>query len=81
MAGWKHPGRSFAMAPAFTYFQLEANEGLCFYSTIEESVGQGYRDLDLKGSLELRQEIEHLIQELQKEFPVEILLKEEIDDQ
>ncbi len=65
---------------AFTYFQLEANEGLCFYSTLESSMGETYRDLDLKGSMDLKQELDHLLQTLQKEYSLEILLEEIIDN-
>jgi hypothetical protein len=65
---------------AFTYFQLEANEGLCFYSTLESSMGETYRDLDLKGSLDLKEEVEHLLEVLRGKYALEVLLDEVIDN-
>lgn len=58
---------------AFTYFQLEANENLCFYSTLEESLGQPYRDLLLQGSIEFYNETKRLLNQLQQEYPIEYL--------
>ena len=66
---------------AFTYFILESNEGLCFYSTLDESLGQTYRDIDLKGDLRLVEEIDRLLCALQKEFPLHILYRFEIESQ
>jgi len=65
---------------AFTYFQLEANEGLCFYSTLESSMGETYRDLDLKGSMDLKPEVDHLLEVLQSKFTVEILVDEILEN-
>jgi hypothetical protein len=58
---------------AFTYFQLESNEGLCFYSTLESSLGEPFRDLELKGHSSLKAELDHLLERLSLEFPMEIL--------
>lgn len=58
---------------AFTYFQLEACEGLAFYSTLEHFEGQDYRDLEIKGDKKLQEEFLHLIDGLRKKFPLEIL--------
>jgi len=58
---------------AFTYFQLEAREGLCFYSTLKESLGTNYRDLDIKGSVEFRQDFLDLVELLRQEYPIEFL--------
>lgn len=58
---------------AFTYFQLEANEGLAFYSTLEHQTGQTYRDIDLKGPLELESEVRRLLDFLSKSFLIEII--------
>lgn len=65
---------------AFTYFQFEANEGLCFYSTLESSMGQGYRDIDLKGHISMKSEILHVVKKLQEKFSVEVLIEEVIED-
>ena len=55
---------------AFTYFQLEANEGLCFYSTLEESLGQLYIDIHICGPQEFKFEVERLLNYLAKDFPI-----------
>lgn len=65
---------------AFTYFTLEANEGISFYSTLNHEVGQSYRDIDLKSSKSLEKELLQIINKLQEQFSLEILLNEEIDD-
>ena len=65
---------------AFFYFQLEASDGLCFYSTIEHPHHAQYRDIDLKGDVLLKKEIEHLISECSKRFKIEVLLDETILD-
>ena len=65
---------------AFFYFQLEASDGLCFYSTIEHPHHAQYRDIDLKGDVLLKQEIDHLISECSKRFKIEVLLDETILD-
>ena len=66
---------------AFFYFQLEANDGLCFYSTLENPPHAQYRDLDLKGDINLKNEILHLINTCSQKFPIEILTDEIINDQ
>ena len=66
---------------AFVYFTLEANEGLSFYSTLEESLGEGYRDIVIKTHDSLETEFDHLMEELKKEVPIEVLVREKIDDQ
>lgn len=58
---------------AFTYFQLEANEGLAFYSTLKHVEGQTYRDIDLKGPRELESEVRRLITYLALSYPIEFI--------
>jgi len=65
---------------AFFYFQLEANEGLCFYSTLPYEVHTQYRDIDLKGDIPFKNELEHILNMCQKKFPIEILVNETIED-
>lgn len=65
---------------AFAYFTLEANEGLCFYSTIESSLSGHFRDLELIGTLEFKDELHHLIDVLRQSFSVEILEEQELVD-
>jgi hypothetical protein len=66
---------------AFFYFQLEASDGICFYSTLNHPAHAQYRDLDLKGDILLKNEALHLIDECKKRFNVEVLLDETIPDQ
>ncbi|MDC1174602.1 hypothetical protein OAT67_04385 [Bacteriovoracaceae bacterium] len=65
---------------AFTYFQLESHEGLCFYSTLESSMGQGYRDLELFSPIELDPDFRLMIKKLQDSYPTEILKDEVVED-
>jgi hypothetical protein len=65
---------------AFFYFQLESNDGLCFYSTLEHPHHAQYRDIELRGDILLRQEVLHLINECKKKFPIELLVDETISD-
>jgi hypothetical protein len=52
---------------AFTYFQLEANEGLFFYSTLDKSLKEFYRDLLLTCHLTLEAEGQHFLDYLKNE--------------
>lgn len=52
---------------AFTYFQLESNEGLFFYSTLQESLKEPYRDLILTCHLSLEKEAQHFLDYLKNE--------------
>lgn len=58
---------------AFTYFQLEANENICFYSTLDESLGQPYRDLLIQGSLEFYPETKRILEVLSQKFSLNYL--------
>lgn len=60
---------------AFTYFTLEANENLCFFSTLDASCGQTFRDIDIKGSVDTQQEVCRLLAFLSKKYPLAILEK------
>lgn len=66
---------------AFFYFQLEANDGLCFYSTLPYEVHTQYRDIDLKGDVLLKQEVESMIKYCSEKFPINIIVNEIIPDQ
>ncbi len=55
---------------AFFYFQLEANEGLCFYSTLPFNPHEQFRDIDLKGDLKLQTQVEHILAQMEKKFPI-----------
>ncbi|MDO9183672.1 MAG: hypothetical protein Q7U04_14760 [Bacteriovorax sp.] len=65
---------------AFFYFQLEANDGLCFYSTLPYEPHTQYRDIDLKGDVFLREEINLLLDQCSKKFKIDILVDEIIPD-
>ncbi|MBC7713099.1 MAG: hypothetical protein H7177_07155 [Rhizobacter sp.] len=65
---------------AFFYFQLEASDGLCFYSTLEHPHHAQYRDIDLKGDVLLKKEMDHLLAECGKRFKIETLVDETILD-
>lgn len=66
---------------AFFYFQLESQDGLCFYSTLPYTPHSQYRDIDLKGDILLQGEIKHLINQCEKKFKIDILIDEIIPDQ
>ena len=65
---------------AFTYFQLESNEGLCFYSTLDQSLKEPYRDIEAFGDLALEREINHFFEYLRSSVNYEIILDEIIED-
>lgn len=58
---------------AFTYFQLESNEGLFFYSTLEESLKEPYRDLQLNYHQSLETEALQFLKYLENEVKIIIL--------
>lgn len=62
---------------AFTYFTFEANEGLCFYSTLDESLKTGHRDIDIKTHESLKTELFRMIQTLSEKFPIDIIKNSE----
>jgi len=64
----------------FVYFTFESNEGLCFYSTVDESLRGVYRDIDVKCSIEFRESLKELLARLQSEIRLDILLEEVISD-
>lgn len=60
----------------FVYFTLESNEGLCFYSTLDDSLSTLYRDIDLTVTPEFYENLKQLLASLQKLFPLEIIVDE-----
>ncbi len=46
----------------FVYFTFESNEGLCFYSTVDESLKGQYRDIDVRAPIELKDAVKALIE-------------------
>ena len=65
---------------AFTYFQLEANEGLCFYSTLDNSLGEPFRDIEIFAPECFETELRHLLDTLAKQYPIDILKDKKLED-
>ena len=63
---------------AFLYFQLEANDGLCFYSTLPYEPHTQYRDIDMKGDILLKSEIVELIKTCKTKFKIDLIIDETI---
>jgi len=59
---------------------MEACEGLGFYSTLNFLPGQSYRDIDIKGALELKAEALNLLNGLKDSTKLEFLKNEVIVD-
>lgn len=66
---------------AFFYFQLEANDGLCFYSTLPYEPHTQYRDIEMRGDILLKNEVTKLLKNCEAKFKIDILLDETIPDQ
>jgi len=44
------------------YFYLESNENIVFYSTLESSLKEGYRDIEIKGSIDFIEDFKRMFQ-------------------
>jgi hypothetical protein len=55
---------------SFTYFQLEANEGIAFYSTLPAPKGVDYCDLELNCHHSVRNELRHILKKLEEKFQI-----------
>jgi hypothetical protein len=64
----------------FVYFTFESNEGLCFYSTVDDSLKGAYRDIDVRCSIEMKDLLKTLIARLQTEIRLDVLHEEDIKD-
>lgn len=64
----------------FVYFTFESNEGLCYYSTVDESLKGQFRDIDVKSSIEMKESLKALIARLQTEIRLDVLSEETIQD-
>ena len=49
---------------AFVYAVLEAEEGICSYSTLPQPVGAAYRDLELQVPLRFQEDVERVLIDL-----------------
>lgn len=63
---------------SFVYFVFEANEGLCFYSTLEHNVGDPNRDMVLRGDRTMHTETKRLINFLLTSVPGLEILEENL---
>ncbi len=64
----------------FVYFTLESNEGLCHYSTCEDSLKAQYRDIDLYCTPELKTTVLALLEKLQTQIRLDFIAENEIKD-
>ena len=64
----------------FTYWVLEANEGLAFYSTLSSSLGRPFRDIEIFAPLPWKEDVLRLLDSLREQYPVEVLEDGEIED-
>ena len=65
---------------AFLYFTLEANEGICMYSTLQHVEGDQFRDIAMTSSIEYRSPLEKIIHQLENKMPIQVLQEEVIID-
>ena len=65
---------------SFVYFILESNEGICFYSTLESSLKETYRDMSVRFTPEFKTDVERILNLLSKKFDIQILEESEIKD-
>ncbi len=65
---------------SFLYFTFESNEGLAFYSTLNESSDDQHRDVLIHTTPEYYDAVMNEIEHLRKKMPIEILFDKEVDD-
>lgn len=65
---------------SFVYFTLEANEGIAFYSTLDESSDENHRDLLIHTTPEYYAPLMAVLERLREKTPIEILSEQEVDD-
>ena len=63
---------------AFLYFNLESHEGLAFYSTLDSSLKELFRDIELFAPIEWDYEIRHLLEALK--VPYHLITDEIVTD-
>ncbi len=64
----------------FVYFTFESNEGICFYSTLDESLKGQYRDMEVRCPIEMKGPLLELISRLQTEIRLDIIEEKIIQD-
>lgn len=64
----------------FVYFTFESNEGLCYYSTTDDSLKGQFRDIEVRAPIEARIHLDALINRLKEEIRLDILEEQIIQD-
>lgn len=64
----------------FIYFTFESNEGLCFYSTVDDSLKGAYRDIDVRCPIEAKENLLALLERLRGEMRIDVLTEEVVVD-
>lgn len=65
---------------SYFYFTLEANEGIAFYSTLNQSIDDDHRDILIHGPIELRPQMQQILNSIAQVIDVEIILADTIYD-
>jgi hypothetical protein len=65
---------------AFLYFQLESNEGICFYSTLTYDTHDNMRTITCTSSIEYKQQLSEIIARLTNKLEITVLNEEEIQN-
>jgi len=64
----------------FVYFTFESNEGLCYYSTTDDSLKGQFRDIEVRAPIEAREHLNALINRLKSEIRLDVLEEQIIQD-
>jgi hypothetical protein len=67
---------------AFLYFTLEANEGVCWYSTLdddEKRLGGTYRDILIMTTEDFSVALENILNDLRQSFPISVQTINKLD--
>ncbi|MFZ4712176.1 MAG: hypothetical protein ACOYL6_00560 [Bacteriovoracaceae bacterium] len=64
----------------FVYFTLEANEGICFYSTLEALPNTTFRDITIHCTPEYFLPLQEIIEGLKKQMALDIIEHKVVDD-
>ncbi|MBF0359976.1 MAG: hypothetical protein HQK49_03150 [Oligoflexia bacterium] len=65
----------------YLYFLLESQEGICFYSTINESISDPlFREIEIYSTIEYMDDVNNLITNLKNEIDIETLFSRVVID-
>ena len=65
---------------SYFYFTLEANGGIAFYSTLNESIDNNHRDVLVHGPIELIDQFKQILDSLGKYIEIETIKEEVVQD-